>query len=41
MKFESIEHAKHYASTQSLDIMFYQNKIIDVTEFKLKHPGKK
>lgn len=41
MLFESVEHAYHYASGQQIDIMVYQNKVIDVSEFKLKHPGKK
>lgn len=39
MKFESVEHAYHYASGQQLDVMIYKNKVIDVSEFKYKHPG--
>lgn len=39
MKFESIEHAYHYASGQQIDVMIYKNKVIDVSEFKFKHPG--
>jgi hypothetical protein len=39
MIFESIEHAKHYAAGNQIEIVIYENKIIDVTEFKDKHPG--
>lgn len=39
MKFESVEHAYHYASGQKIDVMIYKNKVIDVSEFKYKHPG--
>ncbi len=41
MKFESLEHAQHYASGLEIEIMFYKNKVIDITDFKHKHPGKK
>lgn len=40
MIFESIEHAQHYAAGNKLEIVIYDNKVIDVTEFKDKHPGK-
>jgi cytochrome b involved in lipid metabolism len=39
MKFESVEHVHHYAAGNDLEIVIYQNKVIDVTEFKDKHPG--
>jgi len=39
MIFESIEHARHYAAGNKVEIVIYQNKVIDVTEFKDKHPG--
>jgi hypothetical protein len=39
MIFESIEHAQHYAAGNKLEIVIYDNKVIDVTEFKEKHPG--
>jgi 4-hydroxysphinganine ceramide fatty acyl 2-hydroxylase len=39
MKFESVEHALHYAAGNDVQIVIYQNKVIDVTEFKEKHPG--
>lgn len=40
MIFESAEHAHHYAAGQNIEIMLYKNKVIDVSEFKYKHPGK-
>lgn len=40
MIFESVEHAHHYASALEIDIMIYKNKVIDVSDFKNKHPGK-
>jgi hypothetical protein len=40
MKFESVEHAQYYAKGNDVEIVIYQNKVIDVTEFKDKHPGK-
>jgi cytochrome b involved in lipid metabolism len=40
MKFESAEHAYHYATSQQIEVMIYKNKVIDVSEFKQKHPGK-
>jgi len=40
MIFESIEHAQHYAAGNKVEIVIYDNKVIDVTEFKDKHPGK-
>ena len=39
MIFESAEHAHHYAAGQNIEIMLYKNKVIDVSEFKFKHPG--
>jgi hypothetical protein len=39
MIFESSEHVRHYAAGLGIEIVFYENKVIDVTEFKLKHPG--
>ena len=39
MKFESVEHALHYAAGNELEIVIYKNKVVDVTEFKDKHPG--
>jgi 4-hydroxysphinganine ceramide fatty acyl 2-hydroxylase len=36
-----VEHALHYASGNQLEILIYKNKIVDVTEFKDKHPGRK
>lgn len=39
MIFESLEHAKHYAAGTQTEIVFYEDKVIDVTEFKAKHPG--
>jgi 4-hydroxysphinganine ceramide fatty acyl 2-hydroxylase len=39
MIFESIEHAKHYASGNNIEIVIYEDKVIEVTEFKEKHPG--
>ena len=39
MKFESIEHAHHYAAGQNIEIMLYKNKVLDITDFKYKHPG--
>lgn len=39
MIFESTEHALHFASGTGIEIVFYENKVIDVTEFKIKHPG--
>lgn len=40
MIFESKEHALHFASGTQTEIVFYEDKVIDVTEFKNKHPGK-
>lgn len=40
MIFESIEHALYYAAGNKIEIVIYQDKVIDVTEFKEKHPGK-
>ena len=39
MIFESIEHAQHYAAGNNIEVVFYENKVIEVTEFKEKHPG--
>lgn len=39
MIFESIEHAMHYAAGNKLEIVLYGNKVVDVTDFKQKHPG--
>jgi 4-hydroxysphinganine ceramide fatty acyl 2-hydroxylase len=39
MKFESVEHALHYAAGIDVQMLIYKNKVIDVTEFKHKHPG--
>jgi hypothetical protein len=39
MKFESVEHAHHYAAGQNIQIMLYKNKVLDITDFKYKHPG--
>jgi len=39
MKFESIEHALHYAAGSKIEILIYSGKVVDVTEFKEKHPG--
>jgi 4-hydroxysphinganine ceramide fatty acyl 2-hydroxylase len=39
MKFESVEHALHYAAGLDMQILVYKNKVVDVTEFKEKHPG--
>lgn len=40
MIFESVEHAKHYAAGLKMEIVIFEDKVVDVTEFKLKHPGK-
>lgn len=40
MIFESVEHALHYAAGNKVEIVIYQNKVVDVTEFKEKHPGR-
>jgi 4-hydroxysphinganine ceramide fatty acyl 2-hydroxylase len=39
MKFESVEHALHYTAGLDMQMLIYKNKVIDVTEFKEKHPG--
>jgi cytochrome b involved in lipid metabolism len=39
MIFETVEHARHYASGQNIEIMIYKNKVVDVSDFKYKHPG--
>jgi 4-hydroxysphinganine ceramide fatty acyl 2-hydroxylase len=39
MIFESIEHALHYAAGNKFEVVIYGNKVVDVTEFKMKHPG--
>jgi len=39
MKFESLTHVLHYASGMNIDVLVYKNKVVDVTEFKQKHPG--
>jgi hypothetical protein len=39
MIFESIEHAQHYASGLNIQILLYDKMVIDVTDFKDKHPG--
>ena len=39
MKFESLTHAQHFAAGMSMDVVIHKNKVIDVTEFKMKHPG--
>lgn len=39
MIFESIEHAQHYAAGNNIEIVIYEDKVIEVTEFKEKHPG--
>jgi len=39
MKFESLTHVHHYAAGMNMDVVVYKNKVIDVTEFKYKHPG--
>ena len=39
MKFESLTHVLHYAAGMKIDVVVYKNKVVDVTEFKEKHPG--
>ena len=39
MKFESLTHVQHYASGMNIEVVIHKNKVIDVTEFKIKHPG--
>lgn len=39
MIFESVEHAMHYASGLKIEVVFYEHMVIDVTDFKDKHPG--
>ena len=39
MKFDSLTHALHYAAGTKTEILFYKNKVIDVSEFKHSHPG--
>ncbi len=40
MIFESVEHALYYGAGNQFEIVIYEEKVIDVTEFKEKHPGK-
>ena len=39
MEFESLNHAIHYAKGSNLEILFLDNKVINVTDFKNTHPG--
>ena len=39
MEFESVTHALHYAKGSKIDIVFINNDVINITEFKHTHPG--
>lgn len=39
MIFESSQHALHYAAGLQMEVVFYEDQVIDVTDFKQKHPG--
>jgi 4-hydroxysphinganine ceramide fatty acyl 2-hydroxylase len=39
MKFESLTHVLHYATGMNMEVLIYKNKVVDVSEFKFKHPG--
>lgn len=39
MEFQSMTHALHYAKGINIDIVFINNEVIDVTQFKHSHPG--
>jgi len=39
MKFESLTHVQHYAKGMNIEVVVYRNKVIDITDFKKKHPG--
>lgn len=39
MEFESVTHAIHYAKGMKMEIVIINGNVIDVTQFKLCHPG--
>ncbi len=39
MIFESTEQALHYASESQMDVVFYEDRVVEVTEFIDHHPG--
>lgn len=39
MEFESVTHALHYAKGSKIEVVFINNEVINITEFKHSHPG--
>ena len=40
MKFDSLTHARNYASASCQEVVIYKDKLLDISKYKHMHPGK-